>query len=233
MIAARRRPWRKRLARRVSAWLAGTVGPWLFRALAATWRVRRIGAARTVDSGRALAYALWHENIPTGVGLHRGHGLTVMISSHHDGELITRVVEGLGYRTARGSTTREGTRALREMLRAAADASGLVVTPDGPRGPAHSIAPGALFLAGATGRPLVATGFAAARVWRVGSWDRMIFPKPFTRVVIAFAEDLEVPRSAVRDEALLESCRLALAARFEEAHRLAAAELARWRGGAV
>ncbi|MBC8328083.1 MAG: lysophospholipid acyltransferase family protein, partial [Planctomycetes bacterium] len=221
-MKAKPRPLRKRILRRSGMVFASTVGPWLLRVLARTWRVRRIGAADTVDSRRPLTYGLWHESIPAGAALHRRRDLTVMISSHHDGELITRIVESLGFRTVRGSSTRGGSRALRQMLKAAKDAEGLVVTPDGPRGPAHSIASGVLFVAAATGRPLVATGFAASRAWRAGSWDRMIIPKPFSKVVVGYAGDLEVPRAAIRDQALLEVHRGRFARRFADAHATAA-----------
>ncbi|RMH05003.1 MAG: DUF374 domain-containing protein [Planctomycetota bacterium] len=229
-MSKRPQPLRKRILRRVSAALAGGLGPWFLRALSATWRVRRVGAEETIESGRPLTYGLWHESIPAGVALHRRYGLTVMISSHHDGELITRIVERLGFRTARGSSTRGGSRALREMLAASRHSNGLVLTPDGPRGPAHSIAPGVFFVAGATGRPLVATGFAASRAWRARSWDRMMLPKPFARVVVAYAEPIPVSRAAAREEELLAPLRERLAAAFDSAHAAAAATLQRWTG---
>ncbi len=229
-MSAKARPLRKRLLRRSSSAFARAFGPLLLRALARTWRVRRLGAEQSIDSDRSLTFGLWHENIPTGVALHRRRSLTVMISSHRDGELITRIVERLGFRTARGSSSRGGSQALREMLRSAKETRGLVVTPDGPRGPAYSIAPGVLFVAGATGRPLIATGFAASRAWRAGSWDRMILPKPFSKVVIAYAEDLEVPRQAMRDESAQAEYLSQLTERFAAAHAAAAAELQRWTG---
>ncbi len=223
---------RKRLLRRASKSLATTLGPWLLRLLAATWRVRRLGADRTVDSDRELVYGVWHESIPAGVALNRDRSLTVLISSHHDGEVITRIVRSFGFRPARGSSSRGGSRALREMLRAAGESRGLVVTPDGPRGPAHQIAPGLLYLAGVTGRPVVATGFAATRAWRARSWDRMIIPKPFAKVVLCFGDDLGVPREALRDDVLLEQSLQQLQQRFAAAHQSAADTLREWSGRA-
>lgn len=212
--------------RAFSLWAASALGPPIFRAWAWSWRVRRIGAERSIDSGRAYAYALWHESIPAGVALHSRYRFTVMISRHHDGELITRLAEGLGYSTARGSSTRGGFRALREMRRAAADSPGLVLTPDGPQGPAHEVAPGAVYLAAVTGRPMVPVGFAARRVWRSGSWDRMVFPKPFTRVVVVYEDPIPVPRQALRDPRELERYRARFAAALHTAHRRAAEALA-------
>ncbi len=179
---------------------------------------------RGVD-GQHPVYAMWHESIPTGSTCHRNRGLTVLISRHNDGELITRIIESQGYRTVRGSTSRGGVKALRELLRLGAEPSGLVMTPDGPRGPAHSVAPGALFLAAMTGRPLVAVGFAASRRRRAKSWDRMIFPKLFARVAVVYAAPLVVPKAAARDPQQLMVWEQRLQAAFEFANLRAHTEL--------
>lgn len=196
------KPLWKRWKRRATTSLAGTLGPWIFRLLAATWRVRRDG--RGVDEfehegTRLPVFALWHRHIPAGFGLHRNRNLAVMISRHHDGEIVARIVEGLGYATARGSSYEGSLGATREMLRMARDAKGLVLTPDGPRGPAGSIAPGVLYLAAASKQPLVVTFFESSRAWRFGSWDRMEIPKPFARIVVAH-RSISVSREDLRSE---------------------------------
>lgn len=88
---------------------------------------------------------------------------------------------------------------------------GLVFTPDGPRGPKHSVAPGAIFLAAMSGRPLIATGFAARRKWKINSWDRMRFPKPFTRVICCYSPPIFIDRDVVRDPVQLDAAREHLA----------------------
>lgn len=224
--AEKRRPWHRRLLRRLGPPLATGLGPTLLRALAATWRVRRVGREywdEAFRQGQQPVFALWHRDIPAGVVLHRHKPLTVLISRHRDGEIITRIVERLGYRTARGSTYDGAAAGLRAMLRAAREPQALVVTPDGPRGPALEVAPGILYLAAATGRPLMAAGFAADRAWRARSWDRMVLPKPFARVVVVFSPPFPVPREARREGPAQDRAREELAARLEAA----AAEAAR------
>jgi len=224
----------QRAWRRLTLGGAILFGPWILRLLAATWRVRRFREeVWTPDAeGRLPIFAIWHETIPANAVVHRNHGLTALISRHRDGEMIARIIEKLGFRTARGSTTEGGAGALREMLRMAEGPGGFVFTPDGPRGPRRSVAPGTLFFAGATGRPLVATILVAAPAWHTSSWDRMMIPKPFARVVVLYAPDLLVPRAAVREDAALEEFGQELRARFEQGEREALEKLRAWRKGA-
>jgi len=236
VVDAERKPWHKRWRRRLGSGLAGVLGPPLLRLLAASWRVHVVGQENwdaAVRDGRLPVFALWHESIPAGALLHRHRALTVLVSRHRDGALVARLIERLGFRTIRGSTFDGADGALRELLREARTERGLVLTPDGPRGPAHAVAGGALYLAGASGRPLVATGFAASRAWRAGSWDRMIFPKLFARIVIAYALPLDVPRGAAREPEASAAARTALLERFAGAHARADAALAAWRDGAA
>ena len=230
MVSEKSASWWKRGKRRITRGLASTLVPLVYRLVALTWRYRVIDPVPE-EQERSTVFGMWHESIPAGAYLHRKRGHTVMISTHHDGEIITRLVEQLGYQTARGSSSRGGLAAVRAMLRDAREARGLVMTPDGPRGPARSVAPGSAYLAAATGRSLVAVGFAVSRAWRAASWDRMIFPKPFARIVAVFASPLPVERSAARDEAGLDAAGRALEGRFEEAHDRAERELERWISG--
>ena len=211
---------RKRWKRRVETWLARTLGPPLLRLLARTWKVERVGLehreAATVDGARPV-FSLWHESVLAAIGTHQHYGIRVMVSRHHDGEVISGIVGKLGFRTVRGSSSRGGGVALREMIRAARDPDGFALTPDGPRGPAHRVAPGVLYLAAAVRRPLIATAFSADRAWRGKSWDRMLLPKPFARVVVCYGPPMELPREVMRDEALL----AAHAERLEEAMAVA------------
>ena len=95
----------------------------------------------------------------------------ILISEHRDGELITQVIKRLGFSVVRGSTTRGGARALREMsLRI--DRGHLCVTPDGPRGPRRSVHQGIAYLGSRTGLPIVGAGMAFKKPWRAKSWDR-------------------------------------------------------------
>lgn len=170
------------------------------------------------DKGRRGVYVTWHQNVPGACSLHQREKLCVLISSHRDGEIIAKAVHAFRMRSVRGSSSRDGARALLQMLQEVGDDWGLVLTPDGPRGPRHSTAPGTIYIAAAGRRSIVATGFAARSYWRLGSWDRMEIPKPFTRVVVVYREPVPVPREVMRDEALMEQWLDRLAQEIHAAH---------------
>ena len=192
-------PLRKRIRVAVITALGGLV----LRLLGATWRVRRVGN-EAFDALRAknepFIAVFWHGEILPVTWVHRGSGIAPMISTHADGEVIARIVESLGYRTVRGSTTRGGVRALLEAVQYVNDGITVAFTPDGPQGPRHVFTPGALIVAQRTGRPIVALGATASRAWRIKSWDRHLVPKPFATVTIRYSEQ-EFVRGANAREA--------------------------------
>lgn len=182
-------------------WLVA-VGMVALRALALTWRVRRIGA-EGIDELRARGepwvFTLWHGQLLPLTWAHRGWGVSVLISEHRDGELIARIAEGLGLRTVRGSTSRGAARALIALTRVLESGAPIGVTPDGPRGPVHSFAPGALAAAYRANAPVVVLSAAASRAWRLRSWDRFMIPKPFARVVVSYGPPTRVEGDSVRE----------------------------------
>jgi lysophospholipid acyltransferase (LPLAT)-like uncharacterized protein len=167
------------------------LGVTLMRLLAMTWRVERRGDAafaKLVADGKGAILALWHGQLfPLAWGV-RNLGLLVLVSEHRDGEIITRILERLGYRMIRGSTTRGGARALAEMIRELRGGRSIAVTPDGPKGPARVFSPGAAVAAQRANAPIVPLYVEASRAWRFNSWDRFMIPKPFARVVVTLGE---------------------------------------------
>lgn len=228
-----RSAWR-RFRRRAGTALVRALGPTFVRLLARSWRVRIVHAEardRRDAHGRLPVYGFWHQNILAAVGTHFGFPVRVLVSLHRDGETIARLAESLGYRTVRGSTYGGGSAALRDMTREAMESSdGFAFTPDGPRGPARTIAPGVIVLAARTGRALTASGFAFSSCWQAGSWDRMVLPKPFARVVVAF-EALEVPSAeCAQPSAAHDAMRARFGAAMSVAEERARAALAEWTG---
>ncbi len=220
--APRRRPFSHRVLVRLA--------PGLLRLLAKTWRVRVLDPelrARAVDEGAGAVGSFWHGDIPFAIGCHLGMDVSVLVSRHRDGELVAEVAERLGFGTVRGSSTRGGAAGLLEMQRRGAAGRLIAITPDGPRGPAHTVAPGVVWLAATLRRPIVAAGFAASRCWRAGSWDRMRVPKPFARVVAAYEEVAGLPEvEALRDDRVLDEWRERVAAAMARAEARAEAALA-------
>jgi len=178
------------------------VGALLFRALASTWRLRITNSEgiRTLRSQRQpFIFAFWHGQMLPLLWLHRREGVSVVISSHRDGEIIARVAEHLGYGTIRGSSSRGAARALLGIVRELEGGTEVAVTPDGPRGPARKFASGALVAAQRVGAPIVGIGVAAKRAWRLKSWDSFMIPKPFSRVNVVYTAPTTLTASSARE----------------------------------
>ncbi|MGI9078236.1 MAG: lysophospholipid acyltransferase family protein [Gemmatimonadaceae bacterium] len=159
------------------------------RALASTWRINEVngGVIRELRAARQpFILAFWHGRMLPLLWHHRGQGINILVSEHGDGEIIARIAEALGCRTIRGSTSRGAERALLGLIRTVRDGGEVAITPDGPRGPAESFAPGALVVAQRSGAPLVTLAAGASSTWRLKSWDGFMIPKPFARVTIAY-----------------------------------------------
>ncbi len=152
--------------------------------------------------------AFWHGRILPATYYFRRRGIVVITSDNFDGEWIAGVIERFGYGTARGSSSRGAKKALLELKRAMEKGKPVGFTLDGPRGPARHAQPGAVWLAGVTGNPLLPFHIEAARQWTISSWDRTQVPLPFSRVALAIGEPIFVPPSASAEE--LEASRLEL-----------------------
>jgi lysophospholipid acyltransferase (LPLAT)-like uncharacterized protein len=177
--------------------LAGFSLSWLARVLVGTVRFRCVALGPRVEptrpglQGRYL-YAFWHETILL-PAYHYSHTPTcVLISEHADGEMIARACGHLGLKAVRGSTTRGGARALRELVELKGR-SHVVITPDGPRGPRRQVQPGLIYVAARTGLPIVPCGYGYHSAWRLRSWDRFAVPRPFSAAVGVLGEPIAVP----------------------------------------
>jgi lysophospholipid acyltransferase (LPLAT)-like uncharacterized protein len=182
-----------RTTRRVR-WLA-RLGTALVRVLGLTWRVRIFhdhDVRRFRATKQPIVFMLWHGQLLPLLYHHRDEGVVVMISEHADGEIIARIAQNLGFDTVRGSTSRGAARALLGAARAVTEGRDLAVTPDGPRGPAKSIAPGSAVVAQRTGAPVIGVGVSVRRAWRLKSWDSFLIPKPFATVHIAYSDETRV-----------------------------------------
>jgi lysophospholipid acyltransferase (LPLAT)-like uncharacterized protein len=149
-----------------------------------------------VASGRQPVMAFWHGRILPATFYFRRRGIVVITSENFDGEWIARIIERFGYGTARGSTSRGARKAMVRMVRAMKAGRPTGFTLDGPRGPARVAQPGAVWLAHATGNPILPFHLESARAWTLRSWDRTQIPKPFTDVSLVVGEPIEVPGDA-------------------------------------
>lgn len=177
----------------------GLAGSALVSGLFRTCRFEITGAEsylRFWRSGQPVVFVLWHGRLLAGAYAQRGNGLVALISQHRDGEYIARVVERWGYGTVRGSSTRGGTAALRQLVRCVREGRSVVLTPDGPQGPRERMKPGALRVAQLSGAPVIPVATGASRSWWVEGWDRFQIPKPFSRIRMVYGEPLHIARTA-------------------------------------
>jgi len=205
--------------------LISSVGPKVVAALARTLRieVRGLEHRRAVEeSGRPHLLACLHGRMFLPVWMLRHDGYTALVSQSRDGELVSRLVAGLGIATVRGSSTRGGSVALKATVRLLQEGNLTAVMVDGPRGPREEVKVGTLAIARLAGVPILPLTAGAWPAWEFHSWDRFQLPRPFARGVMVYGEPLEVPREAkgeALEELRLELQRRLVAAR-EEADRL-------------
>jgi lysophospholipid acyltransferase (LPLAT)-like uncharacterized protein len=205
---------------------AGRAGGLLLDALLRTTSVERINpeAFRLHRAaGQPIVFALWHGQLLPPTWLHRHEDMVTLASRSTDGEYIARLLHHWGYHVVRGSSSRGGESALRELVRLIRAGRSVAITADGPRGPHEKLKLGVLQMAQLTGAVLVPVGTAADSAWRFRSWDRFLLPKPFARIRIAYGDALRIPRDT--DAAGLAAHAELLEERIAEQVRLAEAAL--------
>jgi lysophospholipid acyltransferase (LPLAT)-like uncharacterized protein len=179
--------------------VAGQVGGRLISGLLSTARfsIENEAAWRGLaESGRPFLFMPWHGRLLPLSWLHRRQGIVGLVSRSADGEYIARVLRVWGYDVVRGSSSRGGDVAFRELVRLIRSGRTIAITPDGPRGPKERIKPGIVQLAQLSGAPILPMAGGADRAWWFESWDRFLVPKPFARIRVAYADPVFVPRQA-------------------------------------
>jgi lysophospholipid acyltransferase (LPLAT)-like uncharacterized protein len=217
--------WRASRRKRAELALISTVGYPLLAALGSTYRYR-VDGIEHLQAAEALGkpiHAFWHGRILPGAVYFKRRGIVVITSENFDGEWIARIITKFGYGTARGSSSRGAIKATLQLLRDVRDRP-VAFTLDGPRGPARVAQPGAVWLAKASGQPIIPFHLESDRHWSLRSWDRTQIPKPFARVALAFAPPIIVPREA--DGPALEVWRQRLEAALADCERRSAAMVA-------
>ncbi len=199
--------------------LIGVIGAAVIRAWIGTMSFRFLHLGPVLDPARLPEdatrnlYVIWHENLLVPCNEFGGLGIKVLISQHQDGEIIAQICKHLGFGTIRGSSTRGGMKAMREMLRTA-DKSHITVLPDGPRGPRRRLEKGLVYLAAKSGMPIVLVGVGHDRPWRLNSWDRFVIPKPFTTALLVSAPAILIPPDVNSEQ--LEAYRIELETKLSE-----------------
>jgi len=114
--------------------------------------------------------------------VHKNHQASAIISQHFDGALIAGTLNWLGIQPLRGSSRKGAQKVLLQAFRSVKKGEEVLITPDGPRGPRHTVSDGAIGLAMKSKLPIFVMNFTAQRFWQFNSWDKFVIPKPFSKV---------------------------------------------------
>ena len=213
--------------RRFGLWLFGLTTGALLRLLGATWRIEVRGQdPRTPSpSDPPRLAALFHESMVPCAWLYRDRRYSVAVSRSRDGDLIRSALLALGYaEPARGSSSRGGSAALRQMVRLLGQGTTAAVLVDGPRGPARVAKTGIVAIARHTGVPIQPVAFSARPAHRLSSWDSSLLPLPFARIVVVYGEPMTIPEDVTEDDEE-QSCARRLEQMLVELHHEADAVL--------
>ncbi len=187
------------------------LGALIIRLLGVSWRID-FPPESSVEEARfrhpQVIYCFWHGRLLPLSFTHRNRKIHVLASEHRDGEMLGRTIVRLGFGHVRGSSTRGGARALRELKRAVSAGYDLGLTVDGPKGPIHQVKAGAVELARSTGATLIPISTGSRRHRTFASWDRFQLPLPFTKVLVRLGEPIVVDANA--DKEAVESVRAEL-----------------------
>jgi lysophospholipid acyltransferase (LPLAT)-like uncharacterized protein len=194
----RRYSLRQRLILRAIIW----TGYWLIRMVGPTLRVcisREDGAQESLAQ-RPLIGSFWHSCIIPATYICRDLGVRVMSSNSYDGEYMGRIIHKFGFVAVKGSSSRNAVRALLGLRRALEQGWTVAFTLDGPRGPRHKVKPGPVALGRSSEVPLTMFHAAVDKAWVLNSWDRMMIPRPFSRVLVRFGRLIPIPANATDED---------------------------------
>jgi lysophospholipid acyltransferase (LPLAT)-like uncharacterized protein len=150
-------------------------------------------------AGRRPIYISWHQRFFPGIlFLASRKPIAIIVSRSKDGNIISKIIEMLGWLPVRGSSSRGGAAALNGIEKLAKSGYALGHIVDGPRGPAGEVKPGIFAIAKASGMPILPVIISAEKKWILNSWDKFIIPKPFSRIIIRFEKEIFIPKNNIK-----------------------------------
>ena len=186
------------LAQRIALSIIAAVGYWFIRLIGPTLRISvsfEDGAQHALDDRPYIA-SFWHSCIIPSAYIFRDWGIRVITSASYDGEYIARIIHKFGFTAVRGSSSRNAVAALLGLRRALDEGWTVGFTLDGPRGPRHKVKPGPVTLGRASGLALTTFHAAVDKGIVLNSWDKMVIPLPFARVLVRVGKLIPVPADA-------------------------------------
>lgn len=137
---------------------------------------------------RNYVFILWHQQLALSTIFFKkiGKKICPLVSPHADGMILAKIIEKYGCKNIYGSSNKNATAAIREMITTLKNGGNLVVTPDGPRGPAEEINSNILEISNKYHGVIVPIRLHASRVFQLKTWDNMLIPLPFSKITIKF-----------------------------------------------
>ncbi len=204
----------KKLRKLATNKFVGVLFYWMIRLYSATFRLKIENELEWLDylnKGGKVLICFWHQQLFFSIlvlARYKKYRPSVMISRSLDGDIVSRIVEAGGFFAVRGSSSRGGSVALKEMIKRIKETGLGAHVLDGPRGPAGVVKGGVITMAYTAGAAIVPGYAKADRAWHLHSWDRFVIPKPFARVTVHYFEKIILP--PLKDEEDLEKQRKSL-----------------------
>jgi len=186
----------KAFPRRIALLVIPRLAAWVVRSWFATCRIREHEAQhlqRLQASATPFIGTSWHYCVLGIFTICRKLSGVLMISASDDGDYLARMAEHLGYSVVRGSSNRKGAAAAKVLIRELRRGKNCGLVADGSQGPARIAQPGSLLLAARTGGTILPFVYSASSYFTFNTWDRLILPKPFSRIEVFYGEPMTVP----------------------------------------
>jgi lysophospholipid acyltransferase (LPLAT)-like uncharacterized protein len=168
----------------------------IIKIISSTYRIKIINPEteqNVLKMGKVPIYASWHQRFFPGIALIGARNpISIMISQSRDGEMISKIATSFGWHPVRGSSSRGGSHALKELYKLIGQGYKVGHIVDGPRGPHGIVKSGLLLIAQQSGMPIIPTIISPEKKWVFNSWDRFMVPKPFSRIIIRFGDKIFV-----------------------------------------
>jgi len=177
--------------------------PFLLSFLCKTIRITAVNSEpvqKEISSGNNFIVAFWHGTMIIPWYYFRAQNFSALISKSKDGEILTRVLNNWKYNVIRGSSNDGGKEAFDTLLSLAANKKSILITADGPKGPAKKMKAGAVVISQRTQSPLFLMGVAYKNKLQLKSWDNFEIPFPFSKARIIFSKKIELGKDMLREE---------------------------------
>ncbi len=183
--------------------ISGFLGFWFLRTVFALNKKIVLNGDRweeILSSGRPVLICCWHGRLLFPVFRWNREGTHALAGLHTDAEIISKIAEKLGWQMLRGSSSRGGVRAYKQLLQTLEKRGKVFITPDGPRGPERETKEGTVKSAERTDAILVPLSGQASKRWEIKNWDTFVVPKPFGRIVNVVGKPIDAMKVEGRNE---------------------------------